>query len=352
MISNHDPITHFSSNLQISPMLLTCFVFSQFKIPMNQLTFIPRTNQIKLTDTGVKITTVYKHDSNAIKLICITKNDKDLQKHVKIEVNWMKMFGKLKYKHPNIISGEYGGFEMMTPPDAIEEMDCHQIIMNYYPMDLHTRIHTISADNHVKINFIGIVIQQILRGLKHIHLRGIAHLDIKPENIFLENVNDEWHAVLGDLENMIKSKSRRGSIGTYLYMSPEMQNDYTQYHPIQADMYQLGAMVGVLILELSKIVEFDPHSETDRFYSLSHLFNRKSPKYRKSKLAQLNQDDMVDFVWQLTKTNPNERLTASQALNHQWMQKLTEHVDVLTEKDEQLLLRELEMLLEQLAQEN
>ena len=97
-------------------------------------------------------------------------------------------------------------------------------------------------------------IQQILLGLKHMHSKHIAHLDLKPENIMLKSP-DSHHLKLIDfgLSRKIKpGEEVREMLGTPEFVSPEVVN----YEPLSlnTDMWSIGVITYILYVITSILV--------------------------------------------------------------------------------------------------
>ena len=106
---------------------------------------------------------------------------------------------------------------------------------------------------------------QILKGIQHIHERGVIHRDLKPANIFIDG---EENLKIGDFNlatfllssgAFTKSSSRQLSyqkrsvnIGTPLYLAPEQEtSDYNH----KVDIFALGLVLLELCFKYSTFHE-------------------------------------------------------------------------------------------------
>lgn len=96
--------------------------------------------------------------------------------------------------------------------------------------------------------------RQITEGLAHVHSHGIIHRDLKPDNIFIDVAGNPK---LGDFglattsqyhftERVTPSSNVNGdmtrSVGTTLYVAPELRSDSGTSYNDKVDMYSLGIM--------------------------------------------------------------------------------------------------------------
>ena len=114
------------------------------------------------------------------------------------------------------------------------------------------------------------LLERVARAVSHAHMRGVAHRDLKPDNVMVRAdgspvVLDFGIAALLDAAGAkLSSLTRTGlAPGTPHYMAPEQARGDSR-HPAAADVYALG----VLLFEmLSGSLPVEPHEqETEAVY--------------------------------------------------------------------------------------
>lgn len=93
------------------------------------------------------------------------------------------------------------------------------------------------------------LLHQIIRGLSCIHSRGIAHRDIKLENILVKTEAGVFKPVIVDfgLSKLFLTNERSTqSYGSLLFSSPEIILK-GQSHTVMTDMWSLGVLLHVLL---------------------------------------------------------------------------------------------------------
>lgn len=227
--------------------------------------------------------------------------------------------------HPNIVALH----------DVIHAPKTISLVMEQGCQDLQQYCEQKVHDDDMASFPIKEVVLGILKPLVHLHSMGIAHMDLKPENIVItENVDpsslSQKHIKLCDFGLCAKAPtldvSKEVPIhgwwgGTAGFFAPEMilqSNEGTSFEGRRADMWSLGCV----ILELSQ--EGFPGSIWMESY---RMFQEDTVGFEQGLLKALDvihganyflDKSHGDLVTSLLVMEPTERLTASDALTHHW----------------------------------
>eukprot|EP01026_Neomeris_dumetosa_P021743 TRINITY_DN1893_c0_g1_i2.p1 TRINITY_DN1893_c0_g1~~TRINITY_DN1893_c0_g1_i2.p1 ORF type:complete len:418 (-),score=22.01 TRINITY_DN1893_c0_g1_i2:791-2044(-) len=236
--------------------------------------------------------------------------------------------------------------------------------------------HLLSYFDGLPVQLVNTWTQQLLQGVRFLHEDlNIVHMDLKPENIVLRSRKQSLTSLLNkpDVQSHIKlvdfgSIAQQGSFWesyvpqTPMYRSPEALLGY----PVSSsmDMWSVGCIVYELVtgeplfrissklknesldqqllMQIIRLLGYPPkkfatggfHSKNyfnkngklvdpkpylrHGFSSLKSLFNDKFPHLFKHSLEH---EAFIDFVSQCIKWNPQQRITADQALQHPWITK-------------------------------
>lgn len=156
------------------------------------------------------------------------------------------------------------------------------------------------------------VVRQLLETLKYLHDVGIVHRDVKPENILLSDDSDLPTIKLADfgLSKLVGPEELiHVACGTLGYAAPEVlaQRPYGK----QADVWSVGV---VLYLMLRGRLPFDSKDKAVLVQKTMEANLDLSGEYW-SKFTQY----AVDFLKKTLVSDPQERLTVEQALEHSWI---------------------------------
>jgi serine/threonine protein kinase len=174
------------------------------------------------------------------------------------------------------------------------------------------------------------VAYQILEGLKHMHENDFAHRDLKPSNILVRRTkskDEDWWVKIGDFgiskraeEGMTALRTFSGTVG---FLAPEVlvQNGYLDA-PILAN--KRGYTLAVDIWSLGEIIYRAICGGSPFVTGLAAYANLKT-EFPLAKLRELDiSEEGIDLIQKLMKAQPDERLTATQALEHAWFKEIRE----------------------------
>ncbi|XP_049345993.1 mitogen-activated protein kinase kinase kinase 18-like [Solanum verrucosum] len=158
---------------------------------------------------------------------------------------------------------------------------------------------------------IGYYIKQILKGLEYLHSGGIAHCDIKGQNILLGKTG----AKIADFgcARWIDPAERDGGGepigGTPMFMAPEVARGEEQGCP--ADIWGLGCTI------IEMVTGGSPWTNVTNAASLLYkiAFSGQSPEIPKFLSLQAR-----DFLSKCLRRDPKERWTAKQLLKHTFLE--------------------------------
>eukprot|EP00834_Sanchytrium_tribonematis_P002694 NODE_89_length_21781_cov_0.895836.p3 type:complete len:363 gc:universal NODE_89_length_21781_cov_0.895836:21641-20553(-) len=294
-----------------------------------------RNQQIIEHHDDFKITAIFrsKDYSKAYKLNCIDPNHNIFKKMITSEIFWINHFRHYPLHHVNLIHGTFEGKrqQVQFKFTRFYLVDCYEISMNFYPSDLIDYITTIQRESNFKLLFIQNMkdaMTQILRALNHLHAHQIAHRDVKFDNILVKKKDHKLHFILIDYEHMTFKSYSDDIVGTPDYLPPQMFDSYGNlkdqfpvYNTQKLDMFQLGAALGMAVLQLFGHNMYVVNKDGTSSFILNHLpgdskyFNPSTFKNYFLKMDPL----MIDFIYRLTRTSESDRWTAAQALKHPWI---------------------------------
>ena len=176
--------------------------------------------------------------------------------------------------------------------------------------------------------------RQTTTGLQYLHSLGIAHKDLKLENLLIVNTSDGKQCIkvtdfgLSRFEFDPKSgvhKLKIGTIGTVNYMSPqilrlhiydefgEKVSTLRTYNPFSADCWALGVCLYVMVIANFPFIFKDRKS-----YNIMYE-NMKNRNYEIPYNFQYSYTkECLDLIYHLLDPKADTRLDISLVLSHKW----------------------------------
>ena len=217
-----------------------------------------------------------------------------------------------RLKHPNIIQI----LDFGVTPDEAPFYGLPFYVMEYFAgqtlQNLLSKTKSLPQDSILNI------ISQVCAGLKQAHQKGIAHRDLKPDNIFLVadgglgeivKILDFGIAknISAETDNQTQLTQQGSFIGTYRYASPEQCRGLVSIDQ-RTDIYSLG------IILYETISGYNPYNLSGDFITsqadwiASHI--KVSPKPLKQQPGCENLDDELEsIVMKCLAKSPQDRFS-------------------------------------------
>lgn len=242
--------------------------------------------------------------------------------------------------HENVL-----GVKTILLPKSREEFEDIYVYSELMETDLTSIIKSPQplSDEHVQF-----FLYQILRGLKYIHSAGIVHRDLKPRNL-LVNSNCDLKICDFGLARAVKTKRKAGIMTDYVctrwYRAPELLIstivDKMQDYGPAVDMWSVGCILAELLrrkpllpgtetknqLELIMEIFGSPSDEEidtfpdEKFRALLKALPKKKGRSLESIFPKAN-PLALDLLRKLMTFSPAKRITAAEALKHEYLKDL------------------------------
>lgn len=162
------------------------------------------------------------------------------------------------------------------------------------------------------------IINQTALALHHAHKRGIAHRDIKPDNLVFvsEEEGDTFVKVVDwGLGSYFNDTNMKSAVGSYAYCVPEILTKklsrFSKGYTAACDLWSLGIMTYVLLCghppfrgEASKLLKL---TKEEKLIPEDNIWKALSSESK-------------DFIRCLLKAKPQKRLKFQQVLSHPWFE--------------------------------
>jgi len=157
------------------------------------------------------------------------------------------------------------------------------------------------------------IMKNILEALKYFHALGIVHRDLKPENLILKSKEDDYDVKIADfgLASFVEEGKKLSlPCGSPGYVAPEVLDDRGPGYDTQADVFSVGVILYVLLTGR-------PAFPGTNYRDIISKNKRGEVEYQQRYWSRISETGK-DLVQKLLKKNPDERLSAENALKHPW----------------------------------
>ncbi|WVZ62827.1 hypothetical protein U9M48_012527 [Paspalum notatum var. saurae] len=156
-----------------------------------------------------------------------------------------------------------------------------------------------------------VVVRQMLKVAAECHLHGLVHRDMKPENFLFKSTKEDSPLKATDfgLSDFIRpGRSFRDIVGSAYYVAPEVLK---RKSGPESDVWSIGVITYILLCGRRP---FWDKTEDGIFKEVL----KNKPDFRRKPWPNIT-PCAKDFVQKLLVKDPRARLTAAQALSHEWV---------------------------------
>ena len=163
-------------------------------------------------------------------------------------------------------------------------------------------------------------LKKVMGAVNHLHLLGICHRDLKPQNFLFENKSEDAELKIIDFGLSNKFNNTLGTavamktfVGTPYYIAPEI---LLGNYDIKCDLWSLGVTMYVMLTGEYPFAGENQHEVFTKISSSSVEMDMR-PVQGLSKAA-------VDLLKKLLIKNPQFRIDAKEAIKHPWFKEAME----------------------------
>ncbi|CEP64444.1 putative serine/threonine protein kinase KKQ8 LALA0_S11e04236g [Lachancea lanzarotensis] len=221
--------------------------------------------------------------------------------------------------HPNILKM----LDLMQTPDGFVE------VLEFCPSgDLYSLLSRTSKSGGLHVLEADCFMKQLLHGVQYMHDHGIAHCDLKPENLLFDpqgvlKICDFGTSCVFQTAWEKKVHFQTGAVGSEPYVAPEEFIAHREYDPRYVDCWSCGVIYCTMVLGhyLWKIplIDKDPvyasfveEMRLKREYTVFEEMKHVSPEVNRCRRLCL----YAIFQW-----NPEKRTSVEKLLHSNWMKR-------------------------------
>lgn len=223
----------------------------------------------------------------------------------------------LHLSHPHLAtptaSGKVSKISNSETEHILENLDC--LTMEYCPNGDFVNLINSEKSHLLKDKVVRTYFHQLVSAVEYLHDNGIAHGDIKLDNMFLDK---KFQLKLSDFDLSFMAGDQRISSGSPNYRAPEVLLD--NYDGFKADVFAMGVVLFVLTNR-----NFLPFDETQA--ALQELLYSDRKKYWDLMVESRKLQGLKGNIWNeefkelfegMTRKNPKERFGIKEIKESKW----------------------------------
>lgn len=191
-----------------------------------------------------------------------------------------------------------------------------------FPIYDMTLLDYLVTRKRIPIKRIKKIIYQIANGIKVLHENKIVHLDIKLENIMINENHDIVIIDYGYSEFLGNRTMINRFCGSYAYVSPE-QIKLNAYNPYKSDVWSFGVLIYAILY--NQLPFISPKN------TIEELFDSISDS--EIDIPETIPPAARDLIFSMLDRNPHTRIMIHDVINHLWIQSAAIEIDNEAETD-------------------
>jgi len=234
--------------------------------------------------------------------------------------------GLKKIRHPNVMKLYAYNLNAKYPTKGKEKVDTILLVLEYAPGgELFDILYYTSALESIVART---YFRQMIAGLEACHNAGVAHRDIKPQNLLLDsrfNLKITDFGLSKVFESDADAIMKTTYVGTRGYQAPELLLE--QPYDLSCDIFSAGV---VLFILLTGYPPFEQAHASDRWFK--PVAKGDYEKFWKSHrgCAIANDAKAKDLLQRMFTFDPKKRITINEIKKHPWyLDKILEGKDLI-----------------------
>ena len=235
----------------------------------------------------------------------------------------MKIIKKEENMNQLIIKNEIDILKKLSHPNIVRIYEFYESSNNFYLINEYCDggelFYYINKKN-LSEQQLSIIFYQVFSGLCYLHENKILHRDMKPENILISKKEPDlytkeeyfWIQIIdfGTAKIFEHNKKEKSIVGSAYYIAPEvLDKNYNE----KCDTWSVGI---ILYMFLSGRAPFDGKSNEEIINSIKTTnLDLKNERLLK------HSPEVIDLINGLLEKDIKKRLSAKEALNHEWFKK-------------------------------